>query len=156
MPRTMKLLLLPGLDGTEIFFKPLVTALPKWIKPLVITYSPSPANDYPNLLSVVRDAIGDRKAFYVLGWSFSAPLALILATAEPNRVRGVILCASFIRPPHPLLRSVRFAMAPPLVHLLRITHRLHSLCSKEFPRSTCRGKAGTLCRVPSRIIGSYA
>jgi hypothetical protein len=53
-PRKTTLVLLPGLDGTEVFFKPLVAALPTWIKPVVVTYATAGANDYSNLLPVVR------------------------------------------------------------------------------------------------------
>jgi pimeloyl-ACP methyl ester carboxylesterase len=99
--RTTTLVLLPGLDGTEVFFKPLLAARPKWIKPVVVTYPTSGANHYSDLLTVVRAAVEDSKDFYVLGWSFSGPLVLMLAAKERSKVRGVILCASFIRPPLP-------------------------------------------------------
>jgi hypothetical protein len=36
LARTTTLVLLPGLDGTEIFFRPLLAALPTWVKPLVV------------------------------------------------------------------------------------------------------------------------
>jgi len=146
--------LLPGLDGTEVFFRPLLLALPKWIRPIVVTYPMSGANDYSNLLSVVRGAIEDCEEFYVLGWSFSGPLALMLAAAEPDRTRGVILCASFIRCPRPVLRSVRFALVSPIVRLARIAHRLHPYCSKQFPHSIRRDTAETLCRVPSSVVAA--
>ena len=34
--KTMTLVLLPGLDGTEVFFKPLLASLPHWIHPRVV------------------------------------------------------------------------------------------------------------------------
>jgi hypothetical protein len=40
------LVLLPGLDGTEIFFGPLLSQLPSWIDPVVITYPPTGPNMY--------------------------------------------------------------------------------------------------------------
>ena len=121
--RTTTLVLLPGLDGTEVFFKPLLAALPKWIKPVVVTYPTSGANHYSDLLTVVQAAVEDSKEFYVLGWSFSGPLALMLAAKERSKVRGVILCASFIRPPLPGLSWLRFAITSPVVHCVRLMRR---------------------------------
>ena len=154
MIRTTTLVLLPGLDGTEVFFGPVLAALPKWIKPLVVTYPTSGANDYPSLLSVIRSAVEDCEDFYVLGWSFSGPLALMLADKEPNRTRGVILCASFLRPPLPGLSSLRFAVVSPIVHLVRLAHRLYSFSSDQIPDSLRHDKAMTLSRVPSSIVAA--
>ena len=154
MTRAVTLVLLPGLDGTEVFFAPLLAALPKWIKPLVVMYPTSGAADYQTLLSCVRSAIGDCKEFYVLGWSFSGPLALMLAAKEPNRTRGVILCASFVRSPFPVLSSLRFAVVSPVVHLVRLGHRVHSLLSMRCPKSLRQDKARTLSRVPSRAVAA--
>jgi pimeloyl-[acyl-carrier protein] methyl ester esterase len=154
--RTTTLVLLPGLDGTEVFFKPLLAALPKWIKPLVVTYPTSGANHYSDLLTVVRAAVEDSKEFYVLGWSFSGPLALMLAAKERSKVTGVILCASFIRAPLPGLSWLRFAITPPVVHCVRLMRRTRLLF---YNRSTdiLRGdRAATLARVPSRILAIRA
>ena len=52
-------MLLPGLDGTEVFFAPLLAALPEWVKPLVVTYPASGANCYSDLLELVRAAVED-------------------------------------------------------------------------------------------------
>jgi pimeloyl-[acyl-carrier protein] methyl ester esterase len=154
--RKTTLVLLPGLDGTEIFFRPLVAALPTWIKPLVVTYATSGANDYSNLFSAVRAAVKDSKECYVLGWSFSGPLALMLAAKEPNRIRGVILCASFVRAPIPALSSLRFAVVSPVVHLVRIARRIHLSFRINSPNRLRYDKAGTLARVPSRVLAARA
>jgi pimeloyl-ACP methyl ester carboxylesterase len=154
MKITATLVLLPGLDGTEFFFGPLLATLPEWIKPLVVTYPTSGANDYPNLLSVIRTAIEDCDEFYVLGWSFSGPLALMLAEKEPSRTRGVILCASFLRPPIPVLSSMRFAAVSPLIHMVRLAHRCHSLLSRQFPHPLRHDMATTLSHVPSSIVAA--
>jgi pimeloyl-[acyl-carrier protein] methyl ester esterase len=150
------LVLLPGLDGTEIFFGPLLAVLPSWIQPLVVTYPTSGVNDYLELLPVVRNAVQDCDEFYVLGWSFSGPLALMLAAAEPKRVRGVILGASFVRSPLPLLSALRFAVLAPVVHLVRLAHRLHLRFTKEDSGILRQDKAATLARVPSRIVAARA
>jgi pimeloyl-ACP methyl ester carboxylesterase len=153
---TKTLVLLPGLDGTEIFFGPLLTVLPAWVKPVVVTYPTLGANDYSDLLAVAQAAIedSDSQEFYVLGWSFSGPLALMLAARDPAKIRGVILCASFLRPPLPILPRLRFAAIPPVVHLVRLTRRTAMFLSKDATAPLRRDKAATWARVPSRILAA--
>ena len=38
-PKT--LVLLPGLDGTEVFFRPLLASLPEWVRPHVVSFPPA-------------------------------------------------------------------------------------------------------------------
>ena len=149
------LVLLPGLDGTEIFFRPLLTVLPDWIKPVVVTYPTSGANGYSELLAVVEAAIVNLREFYVLGWSFSGPLALTLAAKDPTRIRGVILCASFVRPPLRALSWLRFATAAPLVYLVRVARRTPLFLAGDST-DLCRDKRATWNRVPSRILAARA
>ena len=152
----MTLVLLPGLDGTEVFFQPLLTALPSWIRPVVVTYPTAGANGYADLLPLVEAATEHLEAFYVLGWSFSGPLALMLAAQEPKRTQGVILSASFIRPPLPLLPWVRCAVGAPVVTFLRLARRMPALVPRRWPEQLKRDKAATLSRVPAAIIAARA
>src|SRR5262245_38426725 len=82
------LVLLPGLDGTDVFLRPLVAALSPAIQPLVVTYPTSGAEDYGDALGIVRRATAGLSEFYVLGLSFSGPLAVMFAAEEPERVKG--------------------------------------------------------------------
>lgn len=153
--RTITLVLLPGLDGTEVFFRPLLAALPEWVKPVVITYPASVAN-YPDLLALVLATVDDAQDFYVLGWSFSGPLALMLAAKERSKVKGVILCASFVRCPRPGFVWLRFAVAAPVVHLVRLARRAPLLLSSDSTDEYWRDKAATWIRVPSRVLAARA
>jgi len=155
-PRTTTLVLLPGLDGTEVFFRPLLTALPEWIQPVVVTYPTAGANGYADLLPVVEAAVESLQAFYVLGWSFSGPLALALAAKEPKRTHGVILSASFVGPPLPLLPWVRFAVGAPVVTFLRLARRIPGLLPRRWPEQLKCDKATTLRRVPAPVIAARA
>lgn len=155
---TTTLLLLPGLDGTEIFFRPLMAALPAWVKPLVVTYPTSGVNDYSHLLAVVQQVIDNSpsRTLYVLGWSFSGPLALMLAAKRPTRIQGVILCASFVRPPHPILPWIHFAVTSPVVHLVRLARRTPIFLFNDPTDRFCRDKAATWARVPTRTLTARA
>src|SRR4030095_7858092 len=101
------LVLLPGLDGTEVFFRPLLASLPEWVRPHVVSFPPTDTTKYEDLLAFVREALSEIPSFYVLGSSFAGPLALMLAQAEPDKVRGVILATTFVSPPRRLYSRMR-------------------------------------------------
>lgn len=95
----LKLLLLPGMDGTGLMFEPLLKALPDWLQPTVVAYPTQEPLDYEGLFPLVRSACPPTGEFVVLAESFSGPLAVMLAASDPPGLRGVILCASFIQCP---------------------------------------------------------
>lgn len=99
----MRLLLLPGMDGTGKLFDPLLSVLPPSLVAVVVAYPVDRPCGYAELLPLVEAAIPDGCEFLVLGESFSGPLALLLAARRPPGLRGVILCASFARSPLPLV-----------------------------------------------------
>ena len=117
------LVLLPGLDGTEVFFRPFLAALPPSIRPLVVTYPRSGPNDYKTLLQLVLEKVAHLPTFFLLGSSFSGPLAILLAAAHPARLRGLILSATFLRAPKPHLTRYKFAAVPPVIWSLRFARR---------------------------------
>jgi len=96
MTGPVTLVLLPGLDGTAVFLQPLLAALPANVRPVVVTFPQVGGDGYPELLALIQREVAGLGEFYVLGWSFAGPLALMLAAAKPERVRGVILSASFV------------------------------------------------------------
>ena len=124
MNSSVTLVLLPGLDGTDVFLQPLLAALPASVRPVVITYPQVGGDGYPELLTLIRREVAGLGEFYVLGWSFAGPLALMLAEAEPERVRGVILSASFVRAPHAWMPWGRWALIGPVVWTWRAVRRL--------------------------------
>jgi sigma-B regulation protein RsbQ len=104
------LLLLPGMDGTGRLFDPLVRALGS---PLTVVAFPSDrALGYEELLPIVETAAAGKGDFVVIAESFSGPLAAMLARKKPLGLRGVVLCASFVRCPVPRLRWLRTLVWP--------------------------------------------
>src|SRR5687768_4788187 len=115
------LVLLPGLDGTDVMFRPLVRTAPPDVEVLTVAYPPGPGNTYEDLLPRVRQALPRDRPFYLLGWSFSGPLVLMAAAEKPPHLRGAVLASSFARNPTPyvprwmrhLARSLLFTLFPP-------------------------------------------
>lgn len=149
------LVLLPGLDGTEIFFGPLLRHLPSWIEPVVIVYPTYGNNDYKeDLLPIVMSKVVNLKSFVIFGWSFGGPLALMVASRCPSQVIGVILCGSFVTPPNPRLVPFRFAISAPLIAIVRATRRARLLIPGYATTELRHAKAITWRRVNSRELAS--
>jgi pimeloyl-[acyl-carrier protein] methyl ester esterase len=94
------LVLLPGLDGTGDLFAPLLRELSTDLRPLVVRYPIEPL-EYRELVEFALELLPSDETFVILGESFSGPVAISLATRVPERVRGVLLSASFVSSPLP-------------------------------------------------------
>jgi pimeloyl-[acyl-carrier protein] methyl ester esterase len=96
----MKLVLLPGLDGTGVLFKPFLAVLPQDIEPVVIDYPTQTPLGYDELFEFVRARLPNDTSFVLVGESFGGPLALRIAATSPTGLRGVVLAGSFISCPY--------------------------------------------------------
>lgn len=152
--RTLPLVLMPGLDGTDIFFQPLLAALPDTVERIVITHPKDGPQDYARLLTHVRERLREVPEYCVLGWSFSGPLALQLAAAEPQKVRGVILVASFVRPPHPWMAVFAPALAAPVMWLWRAARRLPLWLGRARGDALRQAKNRTWREVSARLLAA--
>ena len=149
------LVLLPGLDGTDVFFRPLLAALPSSVRPLVVSYpTSSDGCTYEGLLAWTRRAISTIPECYVLGWSFAGPLALMLAEREPDKVRGVILSATFVRTPNAWLPHVSPALVTPVVWAYRAARRLPAWLFRARTDPWRQAKSETWTRVPARTVAA--
>jgi pimeloyl-[acyl-carrier protein] methyl ester esterase len=154
MTKKTTLVLLPGLDGTDVFFQPLLASLPECVHPLVISYPASVSNTYAELLAFVRQEIADVSECHVLGWSFSGPLALMLAAAEPDKVRGIVLTETFVRAPHPLLLHLRFMLAAPVIWIWRAARRLPLWLFRPRTDPLRRAKTQTWRQVSAAVLAA--
>ncbi len=100
------LVLMPGMDGTGELFAPLVRALDPSVPTVVVRYPDVPGN-YAAHEIVALTALSSAQPYVLLGESFSGPVAVSIAAARPEHCVGVILCASFLTSPNPLLRPLR-------------------------------------------------
>jgi pimeloyl-[acyl-carrier protein] methyl ester esterase len=109
------LVLLPGIDGSDIMFRPLVETAPANVETVTVAFPPGPANTYGDLYPLVHKILPQERPFYLLGWSFSGPLALMIAAKRPPLLRGVVLAASFARNPIPYLPGWARGLACPFL-----------------------------------------
>lgn len=68
----------------------------------VLAYPSEQAMSYSELEAFVRDSLPDGR-FVLLGESFSGPIAISIAAAQPRNLAGLVLSTSFARKPMPFL-----------------------------------------------------
>ncbi|SHH46201.1 alpha/beta fold hydrolase [Massilia sp. CF038] len=118
------LVLLPGMDGSGHFFRDFCHHLGPEITPLVIAYPPDQALDYQGLTDFVRVRLPTDQPYFLLGESFSGPVAIALAAERPPLLAGLILSCTFARNPVPPLQVLR-----PLVRFAPLSSRWSALAA---------------------------
>lgn len=125
--KRLKMILLPGMDGTGKLFDPLLQTLPPNFEPQVVAYPNQPVRSYEELLPQVKRVFPSDSPFLLVAESFSGPLAIKLAAIQPANLEALILCATFAQNPwpalgwlHPLVNPLCFRLPPPriLIHYL--------------------------------------
>ena len=91
-----KLLLLPGMDGTGRLFAPFLEAIGPAVDVQVVRYPGNGSSGYEGLVELARAALPTDGDFFILGESFSGPVAISLAAAHPPGLMGLILCCTFV------------------------------------------------------------
>jgi len=97
----MRLVLLPGLDGTGELFQSFLKVLPSSLRPQVVSYPTEQYLTYKELVFLVQSVLPPKEPFVLLGESFSGPLSIKVAALSPPNLRAIILCASFVSNPVP-------------------------------------------------------
>ena len=150
----MKLVLLPGMDGTGDLFLPLIQELGQFDKQ-IIPLPESGKQDYTTLSKYVSDKLPN-KDFFLIAESFSGPIAAILAKENNPYLKGIIFVATFLSPPNrylltlakalPLKLFSRSLLARPCLRLLLFGKGAHSQALTLFQK--------TVKALPSKIIKS--
>ena len=136
----MRALVLPGLDGTGKLLADFVEALESGIVADVATYPRDVAMDYDELLLLVEGCMPGGK-FLLIGESFSGPVAIRLAAKYPERVVGLVLCASFAISPRPWLKPFRRVLD--LLLLIPRTTVVHRFTMGRWTTREWRIRAGS-------------
>jgi pimeloyl-[acyl-carrier protein] methyl ester esterase len=123
---TMRLVLLPGMDGTGELFKPFLNAVESSWATTIVRYPNHIILSYDELMAYVGSAIPSSEPFVLLAESFSTPLAIRCAARNPPNLKALVICAGFVCSPVTGLR--RFAASHLAMHLIRFG-RSNFLCS---------------------------
>jgi pimeloyl-ACP methyl ester carboxylesterase len=117
----MKLVLLPGMDGTGNLFADFVKALPPEFKTVIVRYPADFCLSYPELMGIVRSASPDSEPFVLLAESFSTPLAIQYAATNSSYLKGLVLCAGFATSPVRGWRRFVCSLLSPVVFSLPLS-----------------------------------
>lgn len=112
------LVLMPGIDGTGIFFEPLVNSLPEDIPVSVITYPPGVVLSLEEHARFVAERF-PADGVVIVAESFSGLVGLALLHLGPEAVKGAVFSAAFAGPLH-----------RHLIHLLSCVPGMESLVTK--------------------------
>ncbi len=107
-----EIVLLPGLDGTGELFERVARLLAPHLDVKIVRYPQDPTLGYAGYVELVRNEIGSRPVF-LLGESFSGPVAVRVATQLKGQIRGVVLAATFVKNPWPSWLIRRAARVDP-------------------------------------------
>jgi pimeloyl-[acyl-carrier protein] methyl ester esterase len=95
----MRLLLLPGMDGTGELFREFVAALPAGMTVDTVLYPADAVLPYERLMPLVLAHVPVDEPWVMVAESYSTPLAIRIAAMRPGNLKGVVLCAGFATSP---------------------------------------------------------
>ena len=116
-PETLKLLLLPGLDGTSAFSKAFLSRFPARDNLITLDYPSDSTASYDDLADFVLAHTPKSERFILFAQSFSGPIAR--RVLDHPRLAGLVLCASFLSSPRPFFLHALSRL--PLEALLKLT-----------------------------------
>ncbi len=146
-------MLLPGLHGTDDLWGPLLAVIPAEVPRSVVVYPTDRPLSREELLEVIERAVPAGAELVVVGESFSGPLAVEFAARHAGRVKGLVLCASFIRTPWP--GWVCRAVAVVARYLMRPMMRLRGWLPDRWADATVgRAAQDALRHVTPQVLAS--
>ncbi|GAA3589603.1 alpha/beta fold hydrolase [Marinobacter xestospongiae] len=102
----MKVLLLPGMDGTGQLFEPLLRAWPGDLAPTVVSLNHLSADGYREQVAQLCGQLSAAPVV-IVAESYSGPIAYALCRELGSRVAGVVFLASFVSRPCGVVRLAR-------------------------------------------------
>ncbi len=112
------LCLLPGLDGTGRLYRRLIEELSPDFEVQVIDYPNDTFDGYESLARLVASRLPVDRSYVLIAESFAGPLSVLVASAQPPGLCGLVIAASFLQQPvsnsNLLARLLRYL--PPLAH----------------------------------------
>ncbi len=117
MSNELNLVLLPGLHGTKTLFPPFINEFYVQVNITVIDYPIHDKLNYDQLVELVLSKLTGVDNLVILAESFSGPIGIKIAGKLGNRLKGIIFCATFAKPPRPFLLSLTKVL--PIAYLFK-------------------------------------
>jgi pimeloyl-[acyl-carrier protein] methyl ester esterase len=148
------LIILPGMDGTGTLFQPFIEEVRDSFNVKVVQYPTNEALGYEALEELAINALPTDEPFLLLGESFSGPIAISIAAAQPAGLVGLILCSTFATNPRPLLSILRplVKALPPRLAPVAVLDQL--LLGRHSTRALRLALASAVAQVSSAAFGA--
>jgi pimeloyl-[acyl-carrier protein] methyl ester esterase len=148
----IKLVLLPGMNGTGRLFTNFIAAFQPEFEPVVANYPTDLCKNYLELEVVARSFLPRGSPFVIVAESFSGPIAITIAASSPPGLVGLVLCCTFARNPRRLIGLLK-----PLLHLIpfksQILGPVNRLCLGKYSTAETRfGLRGALSLVRPEVL----
>lgn len=147
----MKLVLLPGMDGTGDLFAPFIEALGDDIKVDVVRYPYEGGQSYAEFIARVLPSL-PAEPYVLLAESFSGPIALAVAATAPQNLCGLILCCTFARNPRPVFGNLSGLAKYIPLSLLSPTLLSHGLLGRFTSKELRRIFSRAIAKVPPEVL----
>jgi pimeloyl-ACP methyl ester carboxylesterase len=94
----MRVVLLPGMDGTGELFRWFIEKLPTSLAAQVVSYPPDLPLSYDQLANRVLSELPPERPYIIVAESYSGPVAVLLAGRAGPNLQAIVLVATFVRP----------------------------------------------------------
>lgn len=110
------IVLMPGLDGTGKSFEPLLPLIADNARVTVVRYPADRFLSFDETVSCAASQIPQGISPVVIAESFSGPVAVRMVASGRISPKALVLCATFVRSPRPVLwRVARFLHLPLII-----------------------------------------
>ena len=152
----MKLVLLPGMDGTGELFSEFIAALPESFETVTVRYPADRPLSYSELANVVRVACPVSEPYVLVAESFSTPLAIQYAATNPANLEGLVLCAGFATSPVKGWRRFLGSVVAPLVFRVPLPNLAAKLwlVGPDAPTSLLTAVRGAISSVQPGVLAA--
>lgn len=110
------IVLMPGLDGTGKSFEPLLPLIADDARITIVRYPADRYLSFDETVACAASQIPQGTSPVVIAESFSGPVAVRLVASGKISSKALVLCATFVRSPRPVLwRIARFLHLPLII-----------------------------------------
>jgi pimeloyl-ACP methyl ester carboxylesterase len=144
------------MDGTGELFADFVHALPETLPTVTVRYPTDRFLSYTELAGLVHESCPVSEPFVLVAESFSSPLAIQYAAANPENLAALILCAGFASSPVHGWRRLLASLCAPIVFRISLPQFLaeYALVGPDAPASLLKAVQAAISSVKPSVLAA--